>query len=347
MHSILLIRLSAIGDVVMASPLPEVFKRAWPDARLTWVVEPQAAALVRAHPEVDRVVVWPKAEWKRLFRSLRWVRLVREGMAFLRELRAERYDLAVDLQGLLKSGLLAWASGARQRVGLGSREGSGWLMTRVVERGGDPRRIGSEYLHLARVLGLDPGAFYMRVGVPEQDGLVADALGRQHEGGYAVGCPFTTRPQKHWVETAWADLARALYARHGLPLVLLGGPGDRAAAQRIAARAGEAVEDRVGRTSLTQAAAVIRGARLLVGVDTGLTHMGPAFDVPTVALFGSTCPYLETGRENTTVIYHDLPCAPCRRNPVCDGRFDCMTGITPEEVLQRVAQVMPHGEEST
>ncbi|MFP4162301.1 MAG: glycosyltransferase family 9 protein [Ectothiorhodospira sp.] len=347
MRSILLIRLSAIGDVVMASPLPEVFKRAWPEVRVTWVVEPQAATLVQGHPGVDRVVVWPKAEWKRLFRSLRWVRLLREGRAFLRELRADRYDLAVDLQGLLKSGLLARVSGARERVGLGSREGSGWLMTRVVSRGGDPRRIGSEYRHLAQVLGLDPGAFYMRVGVPEQDGAVAEALQRRHADGYAVGCPFTTRPQKHWVEQAWVDLARELHARHGLPLVLLGGAGDRTAAQRIAARAGEVVEDLVGRTSLTQAAAVIRGARLLVGVDTGLTHMGPAFDVPTVALFGSTCPYLETGRDNTVVIYHDLPCAPCRRNPVCDGRFDCMTGITPEEVLQRVAQVMPHGEERT
>ncbi|MGM0677491.1 MAG: glycosyltransferase family 9 protein, partial [Pseudomonadota bacterium] len=161
-----------------------------------------------------------------------------------------------------------------------------------------------------------------------------------------VACPFTTRPQKHWVESAWGRLAVRLQEQFGTRLVLLGGPGDREAAERIAAQAGDAVDNRVGETSLTEAAAVISRAHLLVGVDTGLTHMGPAFNVPTVALFGSTCPYLDTGRDNTVVIYHDLPCAPCKRNPTCQGRFDCMTGITVDEVLGKVDALLPHRETS-
>ncbi|WP_244887884.1 glycosyltransferase family 9 protein [Ectothiorhodospira mobilis] len=333
----------------MASPLVAALRRRYPRAHIAWLVQPESRDLLVDHPQLDEVIVWPRNEWRQLLAERRYRELAGRLRAFRRELREHGFDLAIDLQGLMKSGWLAWLSGAPERVGLGSREGSRWLMTQVVERGGQAEWIGSEYRYLAEALALPVADFRMEVGIGAEAERSAGALLEAHVGqrSYAVGCPFTTRPQKHWVETAWADLARALYARHGLPLVLLGGPGDRAAAQRIAARAGEAVEDLVGRTSLTQAAAVIRGARLLVGVDTGLTHMGPAFDVPTVALFGSTCPYLETGRENTTVIYHDLPCAPCRRNPVCHGRFDCMTGITPEEVLQRVAQVMPHGEEST
>lgn len=341
-HSILIIRLSAIGDVVMASPLPGAIRRTWPRARITWLVEPQARALLAHNTEIDRVLVWPKDTWKGLFRGFRWWRLAGEVRAFLRELRAEDYDLALDLQGLFKSGIWAWLSGARERVGLGSREGSGLFMSRVVERGGDERRIGSEYLHLAGDLGLHTNGFHMHVGVSTEDEAAAQRLARAHgPAGYAVGCPFTTRAQKHWVEGCWADLARQLHDRHGTRLVLLGGPGDREAAQRIATGAGEAVDNRVGVTSLTQAAAIIGRARLLVGVDTGLTHMGPAFGVPTIALFGSTCPYLHTGRDNTVVIYHALPCAPCRRHPTCGGSYDCLTGITVDEVMTQARRLLP------
>jgi heptosyltransferase I len=345
-ESVLIIRLSALGDVVMASPLPGAIRRTWPGARITWLVEPQARALLTHNDEIDRIVVWPKDTWKALFRGLRWWRLAGEVRAFLRALRAENYDLALDLQGLFKSGVWAWLSGARERVGLGSREGSRLLMTRVVDRsGGDPRRIGSEYLHLANELGLDANPFWMKVGLSAEDEAMAGELARAHgPAGYVVGCPFTTRPQKHWVEAHWVDLARRLHERLGARLVLLGGPADREAAARIAVAAGEAADNRVGETSLTQAAAIIARSRLLIGVDTGLTHMGPAFSVPTIALFGSTCPYLDTGRDNTVVIYHDLPCAPCRRNPTCGGTFDCLTGISVDEVMGQVAMLLPGAE---
>ncbi|WP_240481029.1 glycosyltransferase family 9 protein [Ectothiorhodospira sp. BSL-9] len=328
----------------MASPLPGAIRGRWPDARITWVIEPGAAPVVVGHPLVDRVVVWPKAQWLAWLKGFQWLRLGRDIVRFVRELRHERYDLALDLQGLLKSGLLTWLSGARERVGLGSREGSHLLMTRVVPRGGDIRLIGSEYRHLAEALGLDVGDFRMQVGLSEGDRRVAETVAGDHPQGYLVACPFTTRPQKHWVEAYWGTLAPRLRERYGMRLILLGGPGDRAAADRIAEQAGEAVDNRVGETSLTEAAAVIAGARLLVGVDTGLTHMGPAFNIPTVALFGSTCPYLDTGRDNTVVIYHDLPCAPCKRNPTCDGRFDCLTDMTVEEVLGEVEKLLPVGE---
>ncbi|MCG5534577.1 glycosyltransferase family 9 protein [Ectothiorhodospira mobilis] len=347
MRRILVIRLSAIGDIVMASPLVHALRRRYPEAHIAWLVQPETRALLADHPELDEVILWPHNEWRQLIREKRFLALWRRIREFRKAMRARGFDLAIDLQGLFKSGLLAWLSGAKERVGLGSREGSQRFMTRVMPKGGRPELIGSEYRFLADMLGLPTADFRMRVGIGAEAARSADKLRKAHvaDRPYAVICPFTTRPQKHWFNDHWAALVPRLRMELGLEVIMLGGPGDREAAWAIAERAD--VIDLVGDTSLQEAAAVIRGARLLVGVDTGLTHMGPAFDVPTVALFGSTCPYLETGRENTTVIYHDLPCAPCRRNPVCDGRFDCMTGITPEEVLQRVAQVMPHGEEST
>jgi heptosyltransferase-1 len=109
-------------------------------------------------------------------------------------------------------------------------------------------------------------------------------------GGYAVLAPFTTRPQKHWFEDAWQALAPQLIDATGLVPVILGGPADAEAAARIAA-ADPRIVNLAGQTRLPEAVAAIAHAALLIGVDTGLTHMGTALARPTVAIFGSTCPY--------------------------------------------------------
>lgn len=338
--NILIIRLSAIGDVVMASPLIQAFRRSYPEARLSWLVEPAAKGLLEHNPALDEVILWPRGHWQQLWRERRYLTLWREIRRFTQALRARNFDLVVDVQGLMKSGIWARLSGAPQRIGLGSKEGSHRLMTQVMERRGDDRRIGSEYFHLARELGLELADFAMELMLSADDDRYAGEIARF--GDYAVICPFTTRPQKHWVEARWPVLADEIMARFSLPVVMLGGPADRAAAARISA-ANSNIVNLVGECSLTQSAAMIKHARLLVGVDTGLTHMGIAFNVPTVALFGSTCPYLDTTHANATVIYHPFECSPCRRRPSCDGRFDCMAAINTEEVAYNAARMIDAG----
>ncbi|HYN76192.1 MAG TPA: glycosyltransferase family 9 protein, partial [Lamprocystis sp. (in: g-proteobacteria)] len=160
---ILLVRLSAIGDVIFATPLIAALRRACPDAHLAWLVQPECRTLLDHHPDLDAVIVCPMGHWRRLWHQ-RHLRKLARGLWAMREtLHEQRFDLALDLQGLGKSGVLTRLSGAPERIGLGSREGSARLMTRVVERGGDPRRIGSEYLHLAQALGLPTNGFAMAV----------------------------------------------------------------------------------------------------------------------------------------------------------------------------------------
>jgi heptosyltransferase-1 len=332
---ILLVRTSAIGDIVFASPLAAAFRRAYPQAHLAWLVQPECAPLLIHHPDLDEVIPWPYRTWRRLWQARRWPTLARQIGAFRAELRERRFDLAVDLQGLLKSGLLTRLSGAGERIGLGSREGSQWLMTRTVPRGGDPARIGSEYLYLAETLGLPVGGFEMQVYYGPEETAFADDL-IEHKaltGGYAVLCPFTTRPQKHWFEDRWAALARRLSAVLGLPAVMLGGPADREAARRIHDQADGGLIDLAGETDLLQAAAVIDRSALLVAVDTGLGHMGIAFGRPSLLLFGSTCPYRNTTRANARVLYHPMSCSPCRRKPTCHGAFTCMKSIEVSQVI--------------
>ncbi len=329
---ILIIRLSAIGDVVFASPLITAVRARYPDAYVAWLAEPVPASLVKHHPELDALILWPREAWRTLWRQKRYRALWRAIRTFRAELRAHRFTVVFDVQGLLKSAILGWLSGAPQRVGFRGKEGNRWLLTQVLEKRNDTRRIGSEYLGFAEDMGLVTDPFTMNIALSDSDLALRDR--ESARGPYAVICPFTTRPQKHWANAHWQQFVALVTEHLGLRVVLLGGPGDRAEAITLLADVdGVTVENWVGELSLSASAALIAGAALVVGVDTGLTHMGVAFKRPTVTLFGSTVPYIDTTEPQSQVIFHGLDCAPCRRRPTCGGRFDCMTGISPDEVL--------------
>ncbi len=344
--AILVIRLSAIGDIVMASPLIQALRRRHPRSHIAWLVQPESAPLLSDHPALDEVIVWPRSRWRELWRQKRLFALWREIWALRADLRRRDFSLAIDLQGLLKSGLLAWLSGAGRRIGLGSREGSQWLMTEVLPRGGEAGLIGSEYRYLAERLRLPVADFRMHIGIGEAGQAEVRQLQLSVATGapYAVLCPFTTRPQKHWFVAHWRALIPRLSDALGMAVMMLGGPDDVEAARAIAE--GSEIIDLVGKTDLQTAAGLIRDSRLLVGVDTGLTHMGIAFDRPTICLFGSTRPYLRSNSSRTRVIYHALACSPCRRRPTCGGAFTCLREITPEEVMREVRSLLgdPSGE---
>jgi heptosyltransferase-1 len=342
-NNVLIIRLSAIGDVVMASPLIGAFRRTYPDAKITWLVEEAAYGLLEGNPDLHEVIVWPRGTWRALARKGRFIRLAREIIRFVRRLRRKpKFDLALDAQGLLKSGIWAFLSGARERVGIGSREGSALLMTRVIDRSGASDRISSQYLLCAEDLGLDTSEFAMQVATGPEDRKFVESSLEEHQiaTGYAVVCPFTTRPQKHWLEDRWAELTSRLRERYGLPVIILGGPSDSDSGDRILGLSGAGVFNLAGKTTVRQAACFIQHASLLIGVDTGLTHMGIAFDIPTVALFGATRPYLNTETDLAKVLYHPMECSPCRRDPTCEGDFTCMKAITVDEVIETASRVL-------
>jgi heptosyltransferase I len=335
---ILIVRTSAIGDVVFASPLVYALRKTYPQAHITWLIEPGIDALIASDPAIDERVIWPKAEWKALWRAGKRLELLRRVLAFRKLLRSKQFDTVLDLQGLLKSGLLARMTGAPRRIGLGSKEGSEYLMTEVVPRGGDAGRISSEYLYLAQHLGLPCDDFLptLHVGADVEARVLARlAEHGLRSGEYAVFAAFTTRPQKHWFADAWRTLGPLLKAQTGLTPVLLGGPADVTAAAELT-KGDQSIINLVGTTRLDETVAIIKHAGAVIGVDTGLTHMGIAFNVPTVALFGSTCPYTNTGRSNARVIWLDLPCSPCKRNPTCGGAFTCMRDITPQRVISEL-----------
>ncbi|QJD30981.1 glycosyltransferase family 9 protein [Methylococcus geothermalis] len=336
--SILIIRLGAIGDIVFASALIPVLRQAFPDARLVWLADEAYKDMLIHNPRLDRVATWPRAHWARLRKDGHYGILLKACRNLVRSLRDERFDWVLDLQGLMKSGVWAALAGGKTRIGLGSREGSQYLMNRCIDRRTESYVIGSEYLKLAGELGLDTTAFAMDF-VPGDEamaeaGTVLDSLGIA--GPYAAIFPFTTRPQKHWIDDNWSALADEISSRYGWPVVMLGGPGDTERAAGIRSRCRSDLKNLAGKTGLAVSGALIQRSALGIGVDTGLTHMSIALGCPTLALFGSTAPYLETGRNDAIVLYEALPCSPCERHPTCDGAFPCMAQLTIEKTLAAV-----------
>ena len=335
-ESILIIRPSAMGDIVMASPMLAVLRRAYPQARIAWLVEPGLADLLRHHHDLDELILWPKGEWTRLAKEKRYLELLRRIVAFRRELRSHHFSLAIDAVGLTKSRFLLWLSGARQTIGFLSKEPGAFLLDRQVAKRTDDPAMSSEYREMIVALGLDPGLFLPQIVVaPEDRTIVRQLLGSFGvNNDYFVFAPFTTRPQKHWFDERWALLAGELSAKFDKPVFLLGGAGEAARGEEIARKSGNSrVYSLCGRTTLGQSAAMIAGATLLIGVDTGLTHMGTAFSIPTLALFGATCPYQTTASPRTVVLYDAPACSPCRRQPVCHDRFDCMRALTIDKIV--------------
>ena len=146
--SVLLIRLSAIGDIVMASGLPSSINDHFHGkAHITWLVEAPYASLVSNHPDVHDVITWPKTEWLTLAKQNKYLSLFKSVLRFRHLLRSQRFDLVVDAQGLLKSAILAWLSGARRRVGFYSKEKSHWFLTQYYKKPLSDE-ISSEYRYL-------------------------------------------------------------------------------------------------------------------------------------------------------------------------------------------------------
>ena len=340
--SLLLIRLSAIGDIVMASGLLSAIKAKWPDCQITWLVEPVGAGLLRGHPLLADVIELPRTKWKTLRKQGRFLSLFSSISQTRTELRKQHFDVILDTQGLLKSGIWAGIAKGKRKIGLGSKEGSAVFFDYVLPRDVTPV-ISSEYLELARQIGCDSLQFSMSLANSEQDRhTVTSFLLKHNIQQYAVFCVYTTRPQKHWFDDYWQALAKQIEQQFGIPAIVVGGPADVKRAEKLVS--GGNMYNAAGQTSLTATAELVRRAQFVVGVDTGVTHMGIMHKVPTVCIFGSTAPYLQA--DGAEIIYLNKACSPCRRKPTCNGSFDCMSDISPEMVMQTLRQLLTEQDQS-
>lgn len=280
---ILLIRPSALGDVARTVPVLVSLRDAFPDATIDWLVQDSFVDVVRAHPALSAVVPFPRGAF-RLSHPLSAARYVR-GLA------RREYDTVIDAQGLARSALLAWATGARTRLGhADAREGAPLAYTRRVPTNIETHTV-ARMLSLAAAAGATPrrdGAALRLYTPPEGQGFHAQhpALAR---GRYVVLAPTSRWPAKQWPDDRFAAVGAAL-ARAGLGVAIVGARAERAQVPRCLelARATPGVADLVGGTTLAQLMDVLEHAALVVANDSAALHIAVGFDRPLVALFGPT-----------------------------------------------------------
>ncbi|SFM88238.1 heptosyltransferase-1 [Pleomorphomonas diazotrophica] len=329
---VLIVKMSSMGDVVHALPALTDALKARPDLVVDWCVEAAFAPLVRLHPGVRhvheiRLRAWRKAALK----AESW----RAARTLIRALRAERYDLVIDAQGLLKSALVARLTGARV-AGLNAASAREPLAARLYgERHTIPRdrhAIARLRLLFGAILGYAPDLATLDYGI---------AHGSDEPDPTVVLLHGTTWPSKRWSTESWIELANALI-REGLrPQVTYADAAEEATARAIVA--GSPGTELIPRAPLGEVASLIGRASAVVGCDTGLTHLAAALDRPTVALFLSTKPGLTgvAGRR-AMVLEATTPCAPCRKRDcplVPPGEIQlCVTTIRPQLVFERIAK---------
>jgi len=326
----LVVRLSSIGDVVHTLPVLAALRgHGW---EAGWVVEPPARPLLEDNPLLDRLAAAPPA------RGFRWPLAA----AALRSLRAERYDAALDFQGLWKSAAWARLSGARRVVGYDRawrREpASAWFVReRQALPPGLPHVIDKN-LALLRRLGIEAvGSREFPLPRSEErarrvaDALAALAGGTIPNAGVVLLNPGGGWESKLWHAASFGALARGL-ADHGFASVVTWGPGEEPLAERVVAASGGAARKAFA-TALLDYVELARLARLVVAADTGPLHIACAVGTPVVALFGPTDPARNGPFSPADMTLRQVPpCAPCHRRR-CPRHESVMAGIPPDEVL--------------
>lgn len=351
---ILLVRLSALGDILHALPALAAIREALPDAHIGWLVEDRGAEIIQGHPQLDRVHVVPRRAIKAgLIGALRGP--VRE---LARELRRERYDVAIDFQGLTKSAVWTRLCGAGRRIGFkgeNAQEISSFFYNESV-----PPKAGEDHvirmnLALLRPLGIEDPRVRFVVHFSEEVKARGEAIWGADGNGHPkiIINPGAGWETKRWPPANFGRLAQILVEKTGARVALAWGPGEEPLITEAFAAAGlpepeigapgaESIGTSPGLyvlppTRFAELGAAIAHADLFVGGDTGPTHYAAALGVPTVALYGGS----DSRRNGPWGEAHEIiqlqtpPCIPCWRTR-CNWNepLACLTQIGVERVAQ-------------
>jgi heptosyltransferase-1 len=343
-RSILLVKLSAIGDVVHTLPLLEVLRKNFPEARIDWLVEEEASPLIEGHQDIDHVIVSFRKSWqKRFLSSGDRSAVLSEIKRFFRVLRSHEYDLVIDLHGLFKSGLLTGLSRGRRKIGFtGGKEGSLLFLTDRPYPFDYNRHALDRYLQAAEYLGCKINSWKGDIPLHAEDKAKIDRLLAERfspDNALIAINPMARWTTKLWDEERFSKLAERLREELSCKVLFTGSPSDRTLIETIVRRLDPPPVNLAGRTTLRELAYLYSRCRLVIATDTGPMHIAAAMGIPVVALFGPTAPW-RTGPygKGHTVIRKKLECGPCFRKKCSDPT--CMKSITVEDVFDTVKKLM-------
>ena len=334
-----------IGDVVFTTPAIRALRQRFPDAHITYIVEPAAAPVVAGNPHLSSVVV---------SRGRRGLHGVLDDLTLVRRIRAEHYDLVIDFHSGPRSSLIAWLSGAPRRIGY-DVPGRGWMYTTRVARprGIRPRHAVANQWDLLDALGIampdrsqSPAEMLADVRAADAVSARLSSLGVDRGHELIVLHVSAGNPFRRWPPAAFASLIAMLLHQHPhRRIVVISGPSENDAAARVIAQAQASVDvadrDRVlppQEFTLEELRALMDRAALYIGGDSGPMHIASTSSVPIVGLYGPTLPVRsEPWRApqwpSEAAEVDGLACRPCDQHVCVHGDFRCLTGLAPEQVL--------------
>lgn len=338
MENILIVKLSAIGDVIHALPVSYAIKESFPKAKITWVVEPPAYDLLLNNPYIDRILVFEKKKFKSIGGFMKHL------PSFSSLIKETEYDVALDLQGLSKSAAIAYLSGAPLKLGCCNMREFSDRISKPICGPNQHGHIVERYLDVARALGCTVRNVAFPVEITEQEASLAERIAAQAgmcmDNPYVVLAAGANWPNKRWPTGHYAKLADWLYQQRIIPVVVGGGVVDSRLVQEINAKAEIPAVDLVGKTTLKQLAHIIRRAKALVGGDTGPMHLAAGLGKPVVALMGPTDvvrngPYGQSGN----AIEIEADCKHCWKRQCPLGK-DCLAEIQVEQVRDKLKEIL-------
>lgn len=326
MKRILVIKLSSLGDLAHALPAVHALKERT-GAAIDWVVQPEYAPLVRAVPGVERAIEFPRRN------------AARGGWAFMRELRRDRYDAIVDLQGLLKSAIVSRLARGSVRYGPAwAREGAHLFYDVQAEKRSGPRA----HAVLESLDVVDRVAEKSGNESEPPAPRFAEAASGGMPGPRVAFAPFSRWETKNWPLERFAELGRRLVAEMGCEIRIVGGAGDAEQGEALARLIGDAARSLCGKTDLPGTCSLLKSMDLLVTVDSGPMHWADAMGVPLIAVFGSTDPD-RTGpyhQRDHVVARRDLECRPCHSRRCARNDLACLRTLEVESVFRAAMDVL-------
>lgn len=344
-----IVRLSSIGDVLHCTPVARALKEKFPTCHITWIVGQVSFPMIEANPYIDEVYIWSRERWEKLMRQGKLVEAWQMWRQLKKDMAKRNFDAALDIHGLLLSGMVTKATGAERRIGLsGNKEPNGLFMTEQVPALPQDIHVIQRYLSILRPFDINTKQYDMTLCLTDEaKNFAARFLGEHNiakEDKLVIINPATTWLAKNWPAEFFASTADAL--ADDAKIMMCGGPGDRAIADKIIACAKAPIIDAVGKTSLLEMAALLKKANLLVVGDTGPLHMAVALGVPTVSVFGPTDPArfgpLSRGH---IVLRSKVNCMPCHKTVCPQKDMRCMNSIRPETVVKAARRLMAAGDD--
>jgi heptosyltransferase-1 len=294
-RNILIIKPSSLGDVVRSLPILAGLDQRYRGARISWLVRPDCAGVLEGSAHLDEIIMFDRKHYGRIGRS---VLATRDFIQFCHTLRRKAFDLALDLQGLFRSGFMSMCTFAPVRLGFAhAREFAPCFYTHRVAIPRSTEHVVESYWAFAQRLGFGHLPKEFDVAIDESSRQSArDILAKYDiacEQDYFVFLIGGTESAKQWPLEQFARLAEACKKRYNRSVVLLGvGAGEAALAEKVVRHSGVEIINLVNQTRLQEAIAILQRAFLVLGNDTGPLHIAAALDKPTVGLYGPTNPLI-------------------------------------------------------